>query len=644
MEHGHLCMGCMTDRGTAPHCPACGYVDGTPPGSPDALPPRTLLNGRYLAGRTLGQGGFGITYIGWDTVLQTRVAIKEHFPDGLASRDADHAVTARSRGAREELAAGLERFLAEARVLGKFQDELGIVQVRDFFSANGTGYLVMSYLDGKTFKEYLAEHGGRIPFGSARELFLPVIDALRKVHDAGLLHRDISPDNLFITYAGQVRLLDFGAAKAVTGERSRSASAVFKPGYTPFEQYMERPDLGPWTDVYAMAATIYRAITGQVPPAAPDRHADDALAPPSALGVELPARAERALMKGLAIRAADRHRTLAEFQAELFADDPVAPGRRRGRLDALLDAVLRHPLARNRAVPIGLAIAVLLSFAALLGGRDPRPRIVRIEFPTDVVAGRSYSGRIVFEDADGDVVRVNRYSVEGGYERGEWSPDVKGRTGGEIGFSLRTSRPEKIRLRFTLTDDRQNVSEPAELSFEIKPAPSPVQPPPVQPPPVQPPPVQPPSTRPSPPPAPPTVPPSAAQAIAAQIRGIRIEHQVVRNGRRGFDVHVRFEIRNARGRGGIGAVRVLDAAGNPVRAAGRDARYRDRDGLLVARIDFRPAFDNATYPGADRPFAIFVPYDELPPGLGPTVAVKALVGVDGRVVSNEFVDRTVLPR
>lgn len=329
------CMNCMSETGGAAVCPQCGFDERTAPVSPLYLPLHTVLQGRYMVGRVLGEGGFGITYLGWDHTLAIRVAIKEFLPRELAARGADGRTISAYRGdLGEAFLYGLEKFLEEARVLARFAEHQGIVAVRDFFPAHGTGYLVMSYLEGLTLKDYLAQQGGRIPFKPALAILMPVMDALRAVHEVGLLHRDISPDNIFITRDRQVKLIDFGAARAALGAHSRSLSVILKPGYAPPEQYGTQGRQGPWTDVYAVGATCYQMLIGQMPPEAPDRLYQDTLKPPTAYGADLPQTAELALFKALAVRVEQRFQSVADLQAALVqaaqgqtAAPPVTPSK-----------------------------------------------------------------------------------------------------------------------------------------------------------------------------------------------------------------------------------------------------------------------------------------------------------------------------
>jgi TPR repeat protein/serine/threonine protein kinase len=308
------CPNCFGDL-TATPCPHCGWQPGAD-NPPPALALGTLLDGRYRIGRVLGHGGFGITYLAWDENLHLRLAIKEYLPRDCATRAPDGVSLAIYSGqAGEQFAYGLERFLEEARALARFDQHPGIVTVKSFFRAHGTGYCVMDFVEGLTLKQYLERQpGGRIPVEPAWQLLQPVMDALRAVHKEGLLHRDLAPDNIYITREGRVKLLDFGAARFAAGEHSRSLSVILKPGYAPEEQYRTRGKQGPWTDVYGLAATLYRAITGTAPPEALDRLDEDELIAPSRLGIGITAAQEAVLLKALAVKADARYSSMQGLQ------------------------------------------------------------------------------------------------------------------------------------------------------------------------------------------------------------------------------------------------------------------------------------------------------------------------------------------
>jgi serine/threonine protein kinase/Flp pilus assembly protein TadD len=317
-------MGCMREKGAAAKCPHCGWREGSPPESPLQLPPRTVLNGCYLVGRALGQGGFGITYLAWDLNLEFKLAVKEYFPRDLCIRARDECtVQPLTQSVREGYESGRRKFLDEGRALASFRDHPGIVSTLAFFQENGTAYIVMSYIEGLTLKQYLAERGGKIDFKTALSMLMPVMDTLKEVHASGMLHRDISPDNIYVAQNGQVKLLDFGNARFAVSERSQSLDVVLKPGYAPEEQYRSRGKQGEWTDLYALSATLYRAITGKTPSPAPDRIAQDDLVAPGRLGLVIPSHAERALLKGLALRQEDRFQSVADFQKALVSGQDI---------------------------------------------------------------------------------------------------------------------------------------------------------------------------------------------------------------------------------------------------------------------------------------------------------------------------------
>ncbi len=325
MELENLCMGCMEDKISAEEeCFHCGYVEGASPESPLFLTPRTVLEGKYLIGRVLGQGGFGITYLAWDQNLNIKVAIKEYFPQDLASRAAGHSQVSAYTGTKSgQYEYGMDKFLQEARTLAQFEGHPNIVSVRDFFKSNGTAYFVMNFIEGLTVKDYLESMGGKLPVDQAEGIIMPVLDALKEVHAVNVLHRDISPDNIFITKKGQVILVDFGAARQAISEKGHSLSIILKPGYAPEEQYRSKGNQGPWTDIYAVAATMYHLVTGWRPPEALERLVDDKLVVPSQLGVDLTQHQEAALMKAMTVRATDRFQTVQEFQDALLGKEPA---------------------------------------------------------------------------------------------------------------------------------------------------------------------------------------------------------------------------------------------------------------------------------------------------------------------------------
>jgi len=309
----------MKEKGTGGACPHCGVAQLDPDPFGRSLPPGTLIGGKYLLGRVLGQGGFGITYLAWDEKLQRKLAIKEYLPRDFATRGTDGLTVVPYAGEEEKnFDRGRKKFLAEGQVLVKFQHHPGIVSSFDYLEANDTAYLVMEYLEGQTFESFLGDAGGLLAPQPATMVMLQVMDALRALHGEGLVHRDVSPDNIYITNTNQVKLLDFGSARHAL-RHSLSVDVIIKRGYSPVEQYQERGKIGPWTDVYATAATLYRALTGEAPPDSIERLADDRLVAPSSRGIALPAEAEQVLLEALAVDPAYRLRTIEELQQPLLA-------------------------------------------------------------------------------------------------------------------------------------------------------------------------------------------------------------------------------------------------------------------------------------------------------------------------------------
>lgn len=307
-----LCYNCMHDKGDALICPYCQAMN-TPDPLPHQMVPGTTLGERYIIGRVLGEGGFGITYIGYDTVLQITVAIKEYYPYGFSHRDNTYGndVVVSSGDHIEFFQNGKKRFLYEAQNLARFNNEPGIVSIINFLEENNTAYIIMEYLDGIDLRSYL-NHNGILTIDQALYLLMPVMQSLDKIHRLGIIHRDISPDNLMFLSDGSVKLMDFGAARDF-GDDNRSMSVLLKQGYAPEEQYRRSGEQGPWTDVYGICATIYRCITGKTPEESLDRLYHDGLSRPSQLGIAISPQLEDVLMYGMAVKKQDRCQSMSEL-------------------------------------------------------------------------------------------------------------------------------------------------------------------------------------------------------------------------------------------------------------------------------------------------------------------------------------------
>ena len=279
----------------------------------------TRLIGRYTIKSVLGQGGFGITYLGMDELYQRKVAIKEFFPQGIVTRNTEYedTVTVTYVEEKADYEKGKERFLKEARTMAKFSKNEGIVKVLDFFEINNTAYIVMEYLEGITLKQYIRENQ-RITLEELVRLLVPLIESLDEIHSQGMIHRDISPDNIMVLPDGRIKLMDFGAARDYTKFGEKTLSIVLKPGYAPPEQYQTHGIQGPWTDIYALCATMYKCITGETPPDAIDRVIDNHLKKISEFGITIPPQVESVIIKGMSVSAKDRYQDIKDFCEDLY--------------------------------------------------------------------------------------------------------------------------------------------------------------------------------------------------------------------------------------------------------------------------------------------------------------------------------------
>lgn len=322
-----LCYHCMREKGDAEICPHC-HAQGSVELQPHQIAPGTVIGNRYTLGNVIGEGGFGITYIALENTLGITVAIKEYYPFGYCNRNAtaSNTVAVTADDKREFFEKGRSRFLKEAKTLARFQEDPGVVNVIDFLEENNTAYIVMEYLDGITLREYLKQNGTLAP-DQAVGMLLPAMRALAKIHNAGVIHRDISPDNIMVLRDGTLKLMDFGAARDYDNADNRSMSILLKQGYAPVEQYRRNGEQGPWTDVYGMCATIYRAITGVTPVDSIDRVQQDTLRRPSHCGVNISPAMENALMYGMAVNRENRcpdMPTLIRMFEQALSGQPVA--------------------------------------------------------------------------------------------------------------------------------------------------------------------------------------------------------------------------------------------------------------------------------------------------------------------------------
>ena len=337
IEGSNLCIGCMKPLGQTGRCSFCGMKQEDYNPIPRCLLPGTRLADRDILGKVLGEGSFGITYIGWDSRLQIPVAIKEYFPSEMVSRDVicghGNKVYLYENAKKNHYEEDIKKFLNEAKCLSKFNEVEGIVSVLDFFYENETAYIVMQFIDGVSVKEYIKKNG-KMDGKKVLNAMRPVLLALEKVHRTGIVHRDISPDNIMIRKDGSLVLIDFGAARMRNIDNTKTMTVLFKRGFSPEEQYRYKGRWGAYTDVYSISATMYYMLTGEAPTDSVIRALGDDM--PSLLNMkelEISTKQKKAVMKGMAVNAKNRWQSIRELYDAMYEEEQnitSGSGRRRG--------------------------------------------------------------------------------------------------------------------------------------------------------------------------------------------------------------------------------------------------------------------------------------------------------------------------
>ncbi len=396
-----LCVGCMNNNSGEPICPKCGSPFQMSATDILQLPPRTILRGQYLIGRTLAQDSFGITYLAWDIAMQTKVALTEYLPQGLAERNVGQTtIRPSSPACQEPYEFGLNRFLDEAQALKKFSGSPNVIAVENIFPGNGTAYLATELFEGMTLEAFLESRNRTISLENAQRILTPAMDALSSVHEQGGLHGDVGPASIFLCDTGKAKLIGFGMARQALAKKTRNQS-LLNEGYAAEELYRPSGLQNPATDIYGLAATFYRTITGKVPPSALDRLADDQLQTPSQLGIAISSSAEQALLKALSVRAAERFQSVEEFRKALTGPAaaipiprpkaiktaiPVPPASAKAKTAALFAPLLlvaARLRSHKRLATVGLLALLALAtasaalhFAAKRGPDDPQDQPV----------------------------------------------------------------------------------------------------------------------------------------------------------------------------------------------------------------------------------------------------------------------------
>lgn len=369
---GKICLRCMRMSDEPEICPHCGREKTGQRTWSKALAPGTVLNNKILIGNILGKGGYGITYIGYDMLLEYRVAVKEFFPDEMVDRAEDEkTVLVLDEVNGEEYQKETAAYLREARILAEFSKFPGIVAIKDLFYENNTGYLIMEYLENGNLRKYIDANNGWLGVDVTMNLMEPVINILGKLHKSGLIHRDISPDNIMMDEDGSVKLIDFGGSRKL----GMANQQVFlgKWGYAPIEQMLSKiSEQGPWSDIYSICATLYCMITGDVPQSSYERNEKDELIDIANYTITIDKKIAKAIMKGLSMDAKDRQQSIEELYHDLYGRYP--------------DEKVAAPQTNSEEKPIIL--------------RDGVGRIWMGEYPMNEITGSHVTSDIVFAEYD----------------------------------------------------------------------------------------------------------------------------------------------------------------------------------------------------------------------------------------------------
>ncbi len=471
------CMGCMEDYDeNLEVCPHCGYIEGTKPQIAYHIYPGEILVYRYIIGKVIGYGSFGVTYLGWDNLLEKKVAIKEYLPSEFATRaEGTSKVTVFDGEKSKQFTIGKDKFSDEAKRLAAFNKSKGIITVYDQFEDNGTSYIVMDYFEGETLQERVNREG-IIPYQTAIELVLPILNSLQEVHDVGIIHRDISPDNIYITKNGEVKLLDFGAARYASTNMSKSLSAIYKQGYAPYEQYQSSKEQGPWSDVYALAATMYYMITGIIPQESMNRLSkeDDHLIPPKKIIKDLPKNLNNALMNALIVYPQQRTQSIKELKKEI---EDVKTEMKKTNYPKKFIIPTWAKISASAATSLLVVVCLLISFgiidlSSLLGDNSKKylekdetyiPGIFNMSL--NDAQEEAESSEIVLQIVDkieSDKVEVNKIMTQ------DPMPGVITLKGGLVNIVISKGEKEEVVPNLIYEREENAVSQLESLGFKVK--------------------------------------------------------------------------------------------------------------------------------------------------------------------------------
>ena len=324
MVERKLCMGCMENKGSAKVCPNCGYVENTP-SLPSYIIPGTVLHERYLVGKLLSSNGQGATYIAYDTAVSCKVLLNEYMPDGLCVRVKGKPTISVNYNNLAQYKALMAEYTELNKSLAKMRSlSSHLSPTLDLFAENNSTYAVYEYIDGVRLVDYLKENAGELSWSEVSAMFPPLFTTLSLVHNAGVLHRGISPDTIYVTDKGELKLTDF-CISAVRTANTELKNEIFS-GYAAPEQYSAASRQGTWTDVYGICAVLYRILTGSKPDSANVRLEKDNLYTPQELNSNIPKHVSDVIMKGMSLSGDDRIQTITELVTALFDQPAIGIG------------------------------------------------------------------------------------------------------------------------------------------------------------------------------------------------------------------------------------------------------------------------------------------------------------------------------
>ena len=391
------CFSCFNEYGNEfSVCPYCGQVEIKKPKEPIHLVPGTVLAERYVIGTAIGSGGFGIVYKAWDSKLESIVAVKEFYVSRLMTRAEGLKNVIVNKKSQTEYEYRKERFLAEARNMAKFGNHRSIPNVFEFFEENNTAYIVMELLHGVALNEYIAQNGGKIDVDFALLIANEVGKALISLHEQNIIHRDVAPDNIFICSGKDIRikLMDLGAAK-LADSTDDVIDIILKPGYSPTEQYDNSKNIGPWTDIYALGATLYMLVTGIKPDESTNRKINDTVVPPNQLNPAISENISNAIMKAMAVEKHMRFKNVSEFLSALNGERKVVTlekeKRRKKfrRISGILVALIALILA---------SVVVAATFNSKRSEQELKPASISVWFSVKEGSSEEEAMKSIFDD------------------------------------------------------------------------------------------------------------------------------------------------------------------------------------------------------------------------------------------------------